>query len=79
MKKIYVRFPSLNLNLIIILNFKLILALILKLLFFTFVVDTNLNFSKMNFLRLIFENFGGFISTHRFISTIKPPKSSDIN
>jgi hypothetical protein len=67
--KCYARFPSFN-N-----NFKLILTLILKL-FFTFVVDTTLNFSKMNFLRFISENFDGFISTHHFISTIKPPKFS---
>jgi hypothetical protein len=64
-------FPSLRLKLITILNFNLVIKFILTLLFFTFVVDTILNFSMMNFLRLIADNFGDFISTHHFISTIK--------
>jgi hypothetical protein len=62
------------------LNFNLIIKLILTLLFFAFVVDTTLKFSKMNFfLQFISDNFGGFISTHHFISTMKQSKSSDVN
>jgi hypothetical protein len=41
-----------GLRLITILNFNLIIKLILTLLFFTFVVDTN--FSKMNFFMINF-------------------------
>ncbi len=66
-------------NQILVSDANLVIKLILTLLFFTFVVDATLNFSKMNFFRLISDNFGGSISTHHFISTIKQPKSSDIN
>ncbi len=53
-KKINTGFPSLRLTIITILNFNLVIKLILTLLFFTFVVDTTLSFSKMIFFTINF-------------------------